>query len=241
MKMQKQICSWEYRIALPVKNGFRIAVAADVHATLNYEAIIKLLRKNHPDIILIPGDLCHYSDDADIPLKFLHLAAKIAPVYYSFGNHERDTDESLFDIDGVHLLNDKAQKYGEVMIGGLRSGFRGQPETAVMETPEPDLNFLDCFESLSGVKLLLCHHPEYYPKYLKERDIDLIFAGHAHGGQWRIFDRGIFAPGQGVFPKYTFGMYDKKLIVSPGLANTVSVPRFNNPTGIIVVDIVPKQ
>lgn len=239
--MQKQICSLEYRIELPVKSGFRIAVAADVHATPHYKAIISLLQSETPDVIFIPGDLCHYSDDLDIPLEFLRLAAQIAPVYYSFGNHERNTDESVFNIKGVHLLNDKSEKFGEVTIGGLRSGFRGQPETAVMETPIPDLDFLNHFESLSGVKLLLCHHPEYYTRYLKGRDIDLIFAGHAHGGQWRMFGRGLFAPGQGIFPKYTFGMYDEKLIVSPGLTNTIAIPRFHNPPGLIIADIVPGQ
>ena len=230
-----------FEISLPVSNNFRIAIVSDIHATANYPAIIYQLELNNPDVIFIPGDLCHYSDDCRIPLKFLNEAVRIAPVYYSFGNHERNTDESVFNnIPGVHLLNDKYESFGDVIIGGLRSGFRGQVESAVMETPVPDLDFLSDFESLSGVKLLLCHHPEYYPKYLKKTNVDLIFSGHAHGGQWRIFGRGIFAPGQGLFPKYTSGLYDNRLIVSPGVANTVIIPRLFNPCTIMVIDITSK-
>lgn len=229
-----------YSINLPVNKGFRISVASDIHSMRNYGKLIELLQAENPDMILIPGDLCHCSDKVDIPLKIIRDAVKIAPVYYSFGNHERNTDESIFHIEGVHLLNDRYERFGDIVIGGLRSGFRGQPENAVMETPVPDLDFIDEFETLSGVKLLLCHHPEYYPKYLKDRNIDLIFSGHAHGGQWRFFGRGVFAPGQGLFPKYTDGLYDNKLIVSPGLANNEVVPRIFNPLTIVTVDIIPQ-
>ncbi len=228
-----------YDIKLPLNSGLRIAVAADVHSSPQYEEIIRLICDAKPDVILIPGDLCHAADDFEIPLKFLRLAAKIAPVYYSFGNHERSVDESLFDIDGVHLLNDRYEAFGDVLIGGLRSGFRGQPETSFSETPVPDLAFLDEFEKAQGVKILMCHHPEYYPKYLCGRDFDLVFAGHAHGGQWRFFGRGLFAPGQGLFPKYTSGIHGK-MIVSRGLANKVILPRIFNEPELVVVDVIPK-
>lgn len=228
-----------HKVRLPVNQRLRICVASDIHSTEKYPQIAELIKQQTPDVIFIPGDLCHYADDCNIPLEFLRLAKDIAPVFYTFGNHERNTDESLFNMQGVHILNDREERFGDILIGGLRSGFRGQVENAVMETPQPNIEFLNYFESLSGVKLLLCHHPEYYPRYLKSRKIDLIFAGHAHGGQWRIFGKGLFAPGQGIFPKYTSGLYDGRLIVSPGLANTVAVPRLNNPTALLNVDILP--
>ena len=229
----------QYEIRLPVKESLRISVASDIHAPAQYKEIVGLIKDTAPDVIFIPGDLCHYADDCRIPVEFLHLAKDVAPVYYTFGNHERNTDESLYNINGVHLLNDKVERLGDIVIGGLRSGFRGQAENAVMETPAPDLRFLDDFDTMDGVKLLLCHHPEYYPRYLRDRNIDLIFAGHAHGGQWRLFGKGLFAPGQGLFPKYTSGIYEDRLIVSPGLANTVVVPRLFNPPALLTVDILP--
>lgn len=231
----------DYRIALSVDKSFRAAVASDVHASPEYEQIIRLIAESEPDMILIPGDLCHYCDELEIPLKFLRAARDIAPVLYSFGNHERRTDEAPFRMDGVTLLNDSATEICGITVGGLRSGFRGQAESSLMETPEPDLAFLDSFGKIPGVKFLLCHHPEYYPRYLRDRSIDLILAGHAHGGQWRFFGRGLFAPGQWLFPKYTSGIIDGRMIVSRGLANTVAVPRLFNEPELVVVDVVPQK
>ena len=71
----------------------------------------------------------------------------------------------------------------------------------------PDTAFLNRLPS--GYKILLCHHPEYID--LLPDSINLVLSGHAHGGQWRFYDpihrtwRGVFAPGQGLFPKLTEG------------------------------------
>ena len=84
--------------------------------------------------------------------------------------------------------------------------------------------------------MLLCHHPEYYEKYLKDRPIDLIVSGHAHGGQWRFFGRGVLAPGQGLFPKYTYGVHDDRLVIGTGLKKgSVLIPRlFNSPEVVFI-------
>ena len=93
------------------------------------------------------------------------------------------------------------------------------------------------------MKILLSHHPEYYPRYLEGRNIDLIFSGHAHGGQWRIpfVLNGLYAPDQGLFPKYAGGKYEKDgsvMIVSRGLAReTTPVPRIFNRPEIVIVNI----
>jgi predicted MPP superfamily phosphohydrolase len=75
----------------------------------------------------------------------------------------------------------------------------------------------------------------------------LILTGHAHGGQWRIpgILEGVFSPDQGIFPQYTNGVYttDKTtMLVSRGLSReSTSIPRFNNPPEIVVIDLVPEQ
>ena len=104
----------------------------------------------------------------------------------------------------------------------------------------PQLGWLENFSSEDKFSILLCHHPEYYPKYLKNKNIDLILSGHAHGGQIRLFGRGLFAPGQGALPKYDGGVFDNRLVVGRGLANTAFVPRLFNPREIVCVDIEPK-
>ena len=110
-----------------------------------------------------------------------------------------------------------------------------------MTMPRLDYGFLDAFEQADGYKILLCHHPEYWtvrPSMLASRRIDLTLSGHAHGGQIRLFGRGVFAPGQGLFPYYTAGLHrrgNNRLIISRGLANTTWVPRIANQPELVVI------
>ena len=63
----------------------------------------------------------------------------------------------------------------------------------------------------------------------------LVLSGHAHGGQWRIpfTGKGLYAPGQGTFPKLTQGRHisgKTTMIISRGLGNSEFPLRlFNRP------------
>ena len=104
----------------------------------------------------------------------------------------------------------------------------------------PNLDWLDSFEHSGMFRILLCHHPEYWPRYLRKRSIDLVLSGHAHGGQIRLFGRGLYAPGQGIFPRYTSSVHEGRLVVSRGLANTTVIPRLFNPPEIVYVELSPR-
>ena len=139
---------------------------------------------------------------------------------------------------GAVMLDNEYVEFMGVKIGGLTSGFAyGGVQGKFEKTPEPKLEFLNEFDSLDGFKILLSHHPEYYPRYIKETGINLTLSGHAHGGQWIFFGKGVFAPGQGIFPKYTSGMHDGRFIVSRGLGNPHLIPRINNAPEFIVINI----
>jgi len=164
---------------------------------------------------------------------FLREAGKLAPVIMSRGNHElqlEHEDRQIIKESGVILLEDGMQSVNGILFGGLSSkSVTGEVNTA----------FLSDFSGKDGFKLLLCHHPEYGSE-LENYSIDLILSGHAHGGQFRFFGRGIFSPGQGLFPKYTKGIYPLKnstLIVSAGCANTASLPRLHNPTEVVILQV----
>ncbi len=107
-----------------------------------------------------------------------------------------------------------------------------------------DSDWIGSFESEKGYKILLSHHPEYWcmrEPMLRDRKIDLVLSGHAHGGQWRIFGHGIYAPGQGLFPKYTDGIHMGnygEMIVSRGIYNPYSlIPRIGNPCELLYLNI----
>ena len=230
-----------------LSRSYRIVVAADLH-NREPKGIIEEIRKLSPDMILVPGDLCHnldkphYHRDSKNGFLFLERASEIADVYYSVGNHEKAVSKSTvrrIAKTGAILLDNKTVICGELAIGGLSSvSYNGR----LRETPPPDLEYLKKFDSNHAFKLLLSHHPEYYPRYIRETDIDLTVSGHAHGGQWRIFGRGVFAPGQGLFPKYTSGLFENRLYVSRGLTNTCHpIPRIFNKTELAVIELVTEE
>ncbi len=76
-----------------------------------------------------------------------------------------------------------------------------------------------------GFNILLTHRPEAFPVYRKQ-NIDLVLAGHAHGGLFRLpfTNISLIAPNQSVFPKYTKGPYIENntvMYVSLGLGHSV--------------------
>lgn len=236
--------------------NLRFALVSDLHAQ-DYKAPLELLKDAKPDYILLGGDIFEaldgsYAKKNEGVFPFLSEVAKIAPSFYCTGNHEdgachsefkgvkifrgrgrRYSEEAVEKIksSGVRLLLDSYEVYDGIAFGGLASGL-------VNDGGEPNVEFLKEYARLDVPKILICHHPEYYDKYIKKLSIDLVFSGHAHGGQWRFFGRGVFAPGQGLFPRYTSGVYDGRLIVSRGLKKTKLPPRIFNPCEIVVIDVI---
>lgn len=166
--------------------------------------------------------------------RFFREAGRIAPVVLSRGNHElylTPEDRAVMAEAGVRLLDNGSAEIGGILFGGLIS----RQVTGALDTA-----FLEAFSASPKYKVLLCHHPEYYP-HLSQYPIDLILSGHCHGGQIRIFGRGIFAPGQGLLPKYHHGVYHGRLVVSAGCANTAPIPRWGNESEVVMVRLGNKD
>jgi len=235
-----------------IKNDVRLALASDLH-NVPGDHIISALEYISPDIILMPGDIFDYPLTAKKPYQkysfsFLEKASHIAPCYMSVGNHEGVLSSSCVSAIskiGVRLLDDQEASFsfGEdsIWIGGLSSPCGRNHFYSRWYTPPPDLSFLNCFSKHKGFKLLLSHHPEYYPRFIQHRDIDLTLSGHAHGGQIRLFGRGLFSPGQGFLPKLTSGVVDNRLVISRGLGNRTHLPRLFNHLELVIIQLSPKE
>ena len=246
-----------YRIAsnsLPKEfEGFRIAQVSDLHNAeigKDNEKLISMLAEAAPDIIVITGDIIDSRNtNVDVALDFAEQAVKIAPCYYVTGNHEARVDEysdlkdGLIEL-GVTVLEDAKTEMvcsGEsiVLVGVTDPSFEtdylfGDDETVL----NSKLNELISEED--GYVILLSHRPELFDTYV-ENKVDLIFSGHAHGGQFRIpFIGGVVAPNQGVFPQYDAGIYsegDTNMVVSRGVGNSIIPFRINNHPEVILIEL----
>ncbi len=223
-----------YTIRHPrIPERMTLAVAPDLHAQPFNDVMPDF---EAADAILVPGDLVNrHRDTYTEAIRFLKEAPKAAPVYYSIGNHERkcafreDWMRRVRESE-VHLLDDESTLFRGIRIGGLSS----HPHA------EADLNFLSAFEQAPEYRLLMCHHPEMWRDSVAGRDVDLTVCGHAHGGQIQFFGQGIYAPGQGFFPKLTHGVHGGgKMILSRGMSNGTGMPRFNNPCELILLHLEP--
>ena len=195
-------------------------------------------------------------------LPFLEACTAIGPTYLSLGNHEwmlNAEDLSVIGQTGVTVLDNSylsAEIGGQsLVIGGLTSAYvtayrayvsdlsRAQedvkryPRMYARKGSEfvPEVDWLEKYTSSPGYHILLSHHPEYWP-LISKYPVDICLSGHAHGGQWRFFRHGVWCPGQGFWPRWTKGVYDDRLVVSAGLANTAHVPRFFNPTEVVFIE-----
>ena len=233
--------------------GFRIAQVSDLHNAEfgeGNEKLIQLLSQTDPDVIVLTGDLIDSRHtDIEIALDFARLAIKLAPVYYVSGNHEARVHEyedlkiGLAEAGVVILENQKVQitREGEsiTLMGNADPSFQedylfGDSESVARQAIEDLQNESD------GYTILLSHRPELFVLYV-DTGMDLVFSGHAHGGQFRLpFVGGLVAPNQGFFPKYDEGRFTEEnttMIVSWGVGNSIIPLRFNNRPEIVLVTL----
>lgn len=209
-----------------------LAVASDLHSDV-FEDVLEDFRRC--DAVLVPGDLVdRHRRNNDLAARFLETVPEMVPVFYALGNHERKFKRRTEWMAKIRqskavLLDNESILFEGIRIGGLSSA-AGTPDTA----------FLDRFEKEDGYRLLMCHHPENWRDYVQGRDIDLTLCGHAHGGQIQLGGRGLYAPGQGLFPKLTHGLYgDGRMLISRGMTNGAKprIPRINNPCELIILHL----
>lgn len=227
-------------------DGFKIAQVSDLHNKDWKSQLIDQLQVEHPDIIVITGDLVDSSNtNLPIALEFIDNASTIAPIYYVTGNHEsriQEHDELIDELLSRQVtILDNAKTIltsgeDELLLFGLQDpAFSGTEINKTIQELTTD------FE---GYSILLSHRPELFETYVEE-DIDLVFSGHAHGGQFRVpFIGGLVAPNQGLFPEYTSGLYTEhqtRMIVSRGLGNSIIPVRINNQPELIVVTLKNKS
>ena len=234
-------------------SGFRIAQVSDLHNKdfgEGYGQLLTLLSEINPDIIVVTGDLIDSRQtDLDVALEFAWQAGKIARVYYVSGNHEARVPEyedlkiGLVKAGVVILENQKVQITREgksiTLMGIEDPSFQedylfGDSESVARQAIENLQNESD------GYTILLSHRSELFDLYV-ETEMDLVFSGHAHGGQFRLpFIGGLVAPNQGFFPKYDAGQFTEEnttMIVIRGVGNSIIPIRFNNRPEIVLVTL----
>jgi len=227
----------------------KIVHLSDTHFERNrisIETLLSAIKQAQPDFIFLTGDLIDRTADlSKIPLEeFGRSLVAIAPTYAVSGNHETSSGqlaewEHNINNSGIVLLNNEQLT---LAVNGAQLVLAGVSD----ESYPDEIPLLDPLSD-DVPTLLLAHHPEYFEQYLTSNPLiqpDITFSGHAHGGQIRLPLIGpLYAPGQGLFPKYTNGIYtseadsSKKLVVSRGIGNSIFPFRINNKPHLLIITL----
>ena len=178
----------------PLPRDYRIVMMSDLH--LGYHNTrsdlarwVDLVNSEHPDLILIAGDII---DISVRPLIEEDMAAELrrlqAPVYACLGNHEyysgEPRAEQFYRDARINLLIDSAAVVDStlVIIGrDDRTNRRRKPLSQLTENLNPQSSNLK-----SSYTIVLDHQP-YNLERTEACGIDFQLSGHTHRGQvWPI-------------------------------------------------------
>jgi predicted MPP superfamily phosphohydrolase len=216
----------------------KIMFLSDLHSE-TFHDLHNIAREEKVNYIFITGDLFDSSEETgtdsweELIFNLREISYKI-PIYCSLGNHEIEHStieyvKNKLEKNNLNLLDDEWVDLNGILVYGFTPSLsRNQIiKTHILNFPEePDKT------------IVLCHKPLDYINCVSKYNPFLTLSGHNHGGQWRFFGHGIYAPDEGLFPKYTSGFYfDNKLLVSRGLGNKCMFPRINNNSQVIILTI----
>lgn len=236
--------------SIKIKKPVMLAVITDLHSCdygENGKALLQMLDAIHPDIVLLAGDIIDDHMPWENGLANIQGITDKFPCYYVSGNHEYKSGNiqgikaelrarNVAVLEGETL---KAQVNGQVIqMSGIDDALIGKTKMALQ------LKAASAFDE-RYYTVFMAHRPELIQQYLPY-GYDLIVCGHAHGGQVRVpflAPQGLYAPNQGIFPRYTGGFWKMggtDFVVSRGLSKkNIRIPRLYNCCELVAVRLMP--
>ena len=211
------------------------------------------------DMAVLTGDVILDNISQLYPhLEGIKALVKRAPVFYVDGNHEDNCYHEmarLLEGIGVHTLYNRRDNFAVgrsdrgksavVSVAGFRDYYYLKRRRFRDAAP-----LLSDIASSEGFHIVLTHQPQIFDLLCKNASnasfSALVLAGHTHGGQIRLpFFPTLYAPGQGLLPRYGDGWYQGqeadgrlKLFVSRGVGGTHFPLRLFNPPEVAVIELI---
>ena len=214
----------QYKV--PCFNGKRIVFVSDFHIGKRdlhrLKKIVKKINKLKPDIVLSGGDYIKgHSGKNSLPIKQIakELKEVKAPVISVLGNHDINFDKytvkNTLEEAGITVLNNSGVKYENIYISGVGNKTVKKSEISAS------------LENTDEKRILISHTPDIY--YDVPDKVDLILAGHVHGGQVRIPLIGALICPSKFGTKFSCGDINEtgnRMIVTAGLGTSILNVRF---------------
>lgn len=214
-----------------ITQTLRVVQISDVHIgsrDANFlRRVVQQVNSHSPDLVLITGDLVDSELVGHDDLLALRLIK--CPTYMSTGNHEFDIDInaclSAIEAQGVTLLRDQSQEFGDLQLIGIDDRKRGDEIAPVLEQlPKRPSKF----------RVLLYHRPDGWPAAQSD-GIDLMLAGHTHQGQIWPFNHLVKCYYHKIAGHYSDR--HQNLYVSSGTGTWGPTMRFGSQCEMTVIDL----
>lgn len=248
-----------------LRAAHQVAVLADLHGFSYGEKNVRLLsavRELKPEAIFIVGDMIVSKnlDTYDSALETLRGLLEIAPVYYSFGNHETKASRSGQVVSwdfaqfrrcakamGAQILTNRScrarLKREVVRISGLEIPLACFQRGRAAPFHKEEIQKLLGDAATKELQILLAHNPAYGDAYAAW-GADVALCGHNHGGLVRIPGLGgLLSPQMAIFPKYGEGLHrvgNRCVVTSRGLGTHTLHIRVFNRAELISITLLPK-
>lgn len=212
-------------------HGLKIAQISDIHSGLympqrKMEEITEVINAHSPDLIALTGDfVSSFKEEIEPFVKGFQGLKSTFGTFSCAGNHDEwagiSAIESAMNEKKLNLLRNRTEV---LHIDGALLNVIGMDFTRekkhylerALKSAEKD-----------GFNLLLCHHPDFFT-HAKAFAIDLMLAGHTHGGQIALDFGGLEFYPIDLFYKYPRGLYEEgeqqaqKLYVNLGIGITAT-------------------
>ena len=233
-----------------IHTDIRIAVVSDLHGALYGEEqsdLVAALEREDPHVVLLLGDIFDQKGIDENGKTLVRVLSEKFNCFFVPGNHEYKSGElgairELMQAENLPILAGEntmlTVEDTRVQIFGVDDG-QGGKKKQLSEIAYAGSERTDDIFSIFAI-----HVPNGVETYL-HYGFDLMLSGHTHGGQIIIPGvlNGLYAPGQGVFPKYGGGRYDfgkQTMIISRGLSQRpLWLPRLGNPPELCFVTLKP--
>jgi len=249
------------RYTLPIRDlppwaeGLRVVHLSDTHhgpyVSLPYlQRAMARANALQADLVVLTGDYVHRTPKSIVPgiAVLADLRARLG-VYAVLGNHDHwegpEDCRAALRRAGIRLLDRDHVFFGP-------EGPRTEPGAeALCLAGFGDLweDEHDPAEALVGVpaetpRLVLSHHPDYAEKIPAALRVDLLLAGHTHGGQVRVPGRGTPVVPSAFGQKYAGGLCQGPrcpVLVSRGVGMAYLPVRIGVPPEIVLLTLTRAQ
>ncbi|WDF66941.1 metallophosphoesterase [Sphingobacterium oryzagri] len=209
------------------------------------EKIVRKIKELHPEIVFNTGDMfdskSHFTDGNDVLEAFRSLNA---PHYFVYGNHDEQVgiEEVIKQMKSANaiVLQNEISFFGELQIIGLNNMLADRHtfdihSTAASETIADVMHELEIKQDAPTIVL---HHRPDGVKYMQQKDVDLLLAGHTHGGQlfpFTFIAKLMFGYNNGLYRNGTMQIY-----VSEGTGTIFTPIRLGTKSELTLLKLIPK-